>query len=94
MMSKTVAVPAAVATSPANLLAAACQPSPRPIVAPRRPLFAPRPRRLATGPVPAAFILLVWVLLWTWVSVGVAGPLSRMGSPEPARVVGEASPRA
>ncbi|HYQ81635.1 MAG TPA: hypothetical protein VEP68_09040 [Anaeromyxobacteraceae bacterium] len=86
MMSKTVAVPA-VATTPANLLAAACQPN-------QRPLFAPRPRRLATGPVPAAFILLVWVLLWTWVSVGVAGPLSRMGSPEPARVVGEASPRA
>ncbi len=92
MMSKTVAVPAAVVPTPANLLTAACQPSP--LLAPRRPLFAPRPRRLASGPVPAAFIILVWVLLWTWVSVGVAGPLSRMGSPEPARVVGQASPRA
>ncbi len=93
MMPKTFAVPA-VATTPANLLAAACQPSPRPLLASRRPLFAPRPRRLATGPVPAAFIVLVWVLLWAWVSLGVATPLSRLGGPERVRVVQSISARA
>ncbi len=76
MMSKTFAVPAAVvAPTPAN---------PVPADESRRPLFAPRPRRLATGPLPAAFIVLVWMLLWTWVSVGVAAPLSRMSGQERA----------
>jgi len=60
----------------------------------RRGLFAPRPRRLATGPAPAAFIVLVWVLLWAWVTLGVAAPLSRLGAPEPARAVQEVAPRA
>ena len=85
-MMKTVAVPAAaVAPTLSNPATAARS---------RRPLFAPRPRRLATGPVPAAFILLVWVALWTWVSLGVAVPLSRMGVQEPARAVAETSVRA
>lgn len=53
----------------------------------RRPLFAPRPRRLATGPAPAALIVLVWALLWAWVTLGVAAPLSRLGAPERARAV-------
>lgn len=88
-MMKTVAVSAVSAAAVAPTLS-----SPATAARSRRPLFAPRPRRLATGPVPAAFILLVWVLLWTWVSVGVAGPLSRLGAPEPAHVAGQASPRA
>ena len=64
------------------------------LAAARPGLFAPRPRRLATGPAPAAFIVLVWVLLWAWVALGVAAPLSRLGAPEPARVVHDASLRA
>lgn len=48
------------------------------------PLFTPRPRRLATGPAPAAFIALVWVLLWAWLAMGVVAPLSRLGAPAPA----------
>ena len=88
MMSKTFAVPAAVvAPTPANPAPAGADES-------RQPLFAPRPRRLATGPVPAAFIVLVWVLLWAWVSLGVATPLSRLGGPERVRVVQAISARA
>ncbi len=63
------------------------------LAAARPGLFAPRPRRLATGPAPAAFIVLVWVLLWAWVALGVAAPLSRLGAPEPARAVHDASLR-
>lgn len=58
-----------------------------------RPLFAPRPRRLATGNAPAALIVLVWALLWAWVSAGVAAPLSRIESTRPAAVE-SAAPRA
>ncbi|HEU4384826.1 MAG TPA: hypothetical protein VFR85_15175 [Anaeromyxobacteraceae bacterium] len=47
-----------------------------------RPLFARRPGRLSTGPLPAAFIAVVWLALWAWVSVGVAAPLSRIGGQE------------
>lgn len=63
-------------------------------VRPWRALFAPRPRRLATGPAPAAFIVLVWVLLWTWLALGVAAPLSRLGAPEPARAAQDLAQRA
>ena len=79
MMSKTSIVPAAV-------------PAPAPL--PGRPLFAPRPRRLATGPAPAALIVLVWMALWAWVSLGVAAPLSRLGGPDRARAVQQSALRA
>ncbi len=64
------------------------------LAAVRPGLFPPRPRRLATGPAPLAFTLLAWVLLWAWVVLGVAAPLSRPGAPEPARAVHDASLRA
>ena len=68
MVSKTSFVPPAVSPAAARTSA--------------HLLFPSRPRRLATGLAPAAFIVLVWVALWAWVSFGVAAPLSRMGSPE------------
>jgi hypothetical protein len=109
MMSKTsfvhVAVHSAVAPTPASPAAAAASSSAatpaNPLAysaaveaGPGRPLFAPRPRRLGTGPAPAALIVLVWMLLWAWVSLGVAAPLSRLGGPERARAVQESALRA
>ncbi len=61
---------------------------------PGRGLFSPRPRRFATGPVPAAFIVLVWILLWAWLTLGVVAPLSRLGTPGPARAAQDAALRA
>ena len=95
MMEKTIAVPAAVppfasalATVPGETSQAEAGRGTG------RPLFVPRPRRLSTGLAPAAFIVLVWMLLWAWVSVGVAAPLSRIGCPERTRPAQESSLRA
>lgn len=77
MMEKTIALPPASTTLPGALAAGPVSRSPDA----RRPLFATRAQRLSTGPAPAALIVLVWMLLWAWVSLGVMAPLSRVGAP-------------
>lgn len=100
MMSKTCVVPVPVV--PAAIVSSAVAPTPArsPLAATvageasrGRQLFARRAPRLSTGPVPAVFIVLVWMALWAWVSLGVAAPLSRLGTQERAPAVQQSALR-